>query len=277
MPASRGMSAEDAALRAYYERGMEQERLSDGRGDLEFTRTSEILLRRLPAAPAVVADIGGGPGRYALWLASLEYQVEHRDLMPLHVEQLTAQTAGVARIHTAVGDARDLDLPDASVDAVLLLGPLYHLIDRAERVRALRECARIVRPGGPVFAAAISRWAARIDGMLRERIYLKYPASPDLVTDVDRTGMLPPLHEGAFTAFCHRPGELRDEITEAGLEVADLVSVEGPAFILGDLDARMADPVDRSVVLEVAEAIERVPELAGFGPHLLATGTRPLA
>jgi SAM-dependent methyltransferase len=277
MPPSRGMGAEDAALRAYYERGMEQERLSDGRGDLEFTRTSEIVLRRLPAAPAVVADIGGGPGRYALWLASLEYQVEHRDLMPMHVEQLTAQTAGVAGIHTAVGDARDLDLPDASVDAVLLLGPLYHLVDRVERVRALRECARIVRPGGPVFAAAISRWAARIDGMLRERIYLKHPASPGLISEVDRTGMLPPFHEGGFTAFCHRPGELWDEIAEAGLEVADLVSVEGPAFILGDLDARMADPADRSVVLEVARAIERVPELVGFGPHLLATGTRSLA
>ena len=70
MPQSRGMETDDV-LRAYYERGMERERLSDGRGDLEFTRTTEIVLRRLPAAPAVVADIGGGPGRYALWLASL--------------------------------------------------------------------------------------------------------------------------------------------------------------------------------------------------------------
>ena len=85
MPQSRGMEADAAALRAYYERGMERKRLSDGRGDLEFTRTTEIVLRRLPAAPAIVADIGGGPGQYALWLASLEYQVEHRDLMPLQV------------------------------------------------------------------------------------------------------------------------------------------------------------------------------------------------
>ncbi len=139
------MEADDAALRAYYERGMERERLSDGRGDLEFTRTTEIVLRRLPAAPAVVADIGGGPGRYTLWLASLGYQVEHRDLMP---------------------------------------------------------------------------------------------AALDLIDQIDRTGMLPPLHEGAFTAFCHRPGELREETGEAGLEVTDLVSVEGPAFILADLDAR---------------------------------------
>jgi SAM-dependent methyltransferase len=265
----------DSALRAHYERGMERERLSDGRGDLEFTRTTEIVLRRLPAAPAAVADIGGGPGRYALWLASLGYQVEHRDLMPLHVEQLTADAAGVTGIRTAVGDVRDLDLPDASVDAVLLLGPLYHLTDRAERVAALRECARIVRPGGPVFAAAISRWAVRIDGMLRARLYLTYPAVAGLVDEIDRTGMMPPLGEGEFTAFCHRPEELRDEVEAAGLEVSDLVSVEGPAFVLGDLDARMMDPADRSAVLEVARAIERVPELIGFGPHFMATGIRP--
>jgi hypothetical protein len=62
---------------------------------------------------------------------------------------------------------------------------------------------------------------------------------------------------------------------EGGLEVTDLVSVEGPAFILGDLDARMADPADRAAVLEVARAIERVPELIGFGPHFVATGIRP--
>jgi SAM-dependent methyltransferase len=275
MSQSRGMETYDTALRAHYEQGLERERLSDGRGDLEFTRTTEIVLRRLPAAPAVVADIGGGPGRYALWLAALGYQVEHRDLMALHVEQLRADAAGAPAIRTAVGDARDLDLPDASVDAVLLLGPLYHLTNRAERVDALRECARIVRPGGPVFAAAISRWAVRIDGMLRERLYRAYPAVADLIDDIDRTGLMPPLAEGQFTAFCHRPEELREEFSAAGLEVTDLVSVEGPAFVLGDLDARMADPADRSAALDVARAIERVPELIGFGPHLIATGTRP--
>lgn len=271
------MSMDEAVLRAYYERGMERDRLTDGRGRLEFVRTCEIVLRQLPPPPAVVADIGGGPGRYALWLASLGYEVEHRDLMSLHVEQLGADAADAAgehagRVRSAVGDARDLDLPDGSVDAVLLLGPLYHLLDRADRVRALAEAARIVRPGGPVFAAAITRWAARIDGMLRERLYVAHPQVLGMIDEIDRTGLLPPMQEGGFLAYCHRPEELRAEVTEAGLQVTDLVSVEGPAFILSDLDARMADPADWEVALEVSRAIERVPELLGFGPHLLATG-----
>jgi SAM-dependent methyltransferase len=148
-----------AAMRAYYERGEERDRLAEPRGQLEFERTKEIVLRHLPPPPAVVADIGGGPGRYALWLAELGYQVVHRDLMPTHVEQLRQASGGNPLIDAAVADARELDLADASADAVLLLGPLYHLGRRADRLRALAEAWRVVRPGGPVFVAAISRWA----------------------------------------------------------------------------------------------------------------------
>jgi SAM-dependent methyltransferase len=269
------MNGEEAAVRAYYERGGERDRLSDGRGQLEFVRTTEIVARRLPSAPAVIADIGGGPGRYALWLASLGYQVEHRDLMPLHVGQLEADAAGAAGIRTAVGDARGLDLPDASVDAVLLLGPLYHLGSRAERTAAIREAARILRPGGPLFAVAISRWALRIDGIIGKRTYLAHPVVLDLIDEVERTGDLQPLHASAFTGYTHRPDDLRAELTEAGFEVTDLVCVEGPGLILPDLDARMADPADRAAILDAARSLERVPELIGFGPHLLATAIRP--
>jgi 2-polyprenyl-3-methyl-5-hydroxy-6-metoxy-1,4-benzoquinol methylase len=71
----------EAELRAHYELGEERDRLAAGHGVLEFVRTTEIVLRYLPPAPARVADVGGGPGRYALWLAELGYEVEHRDLI----------------------------------------------------------------------------------------------------------------------------------------------------------------------------------------------------
>jgi SAM-dependent methyltransferase len=272
MPPSNAVDKEEAVVRAYYERGEERERLSDGRGQLEFLRTTEIVGRNLPPRPAVIADIGGGPGRYALWLASLGYQVEHRDLMPLHVNQLRVDAAAVSGIRTAIGDARALDLPDASADAVLLLGPLYHLASSADRSTAIREAARILRPGGVLFAAAISRWATRIDGIIGKQIYLKYPAALD---QAERTGVFPPRHAGAFSACSHRPDDLRAELTAAGLEVTGLVCVEGPAMILPDLDARMEDPADRAVILDAARALESVPDLIGFGPHLLATAILP--
>ena len=272
-----------AAMHAYYELGKEADRLDErGPGLLEFQRTQEIVLRGLPPAPAVVADVGGGPGRYAFWLAALGYHVVHRDLVPLHVEQVTsaaaaaaaAAGAGAVGVESAVGDARDLDLADASVDAVLLLGPLYHL-DRADRVRALREAGRIVRPGGPVFGAAITRWAARLDGVLAHRLYETEPDMEQMVAEVERTGVLQPLFAGSFCGFTHRPDELRAEAQEARLEVTDLVCVEGAAIMLADLTERGADPEAWRIVLDSARALERVPELMGVGPHLIVTARRP--
>jgi len=269
-----------AAMLEYYDRGEEADRLdiSNG-GQLEFERTKEIVLRRLPPPPAVVADIGGGPGRYAMWLARLGYRVVHRDVVPQHVSQLLAAAAAEpdagSAIDSAAGDARSLDLADASVDAVLMLGPLYHLTRRADRVQALREACRVVRPGGPVFGAAISRWAARYDGVLRLRLYEQIPAVLEIVDELERTGVIPPLRRGEFTAYTHRPSQLRSEFGMGGLQDTDVVSVECGAFLLPDLQERMADPVARQVIMDSARAVERVPELMGLGSHLLATGERP--
>jgi SAM-dependent methyltransferase len=259
------------AMQEHYARGLELERLAESTGRLEFERTKEIILRYLPSPPAVVADIGGGPGRYALWLAQLGYQILHRDLMPLHVEQLRQAASGNSRIQTALGDARQLDLASHSADAVLLLGPLYHLAHRKDRLQALAEVRRVVQPGGPVFVAAISRWATRMDGILRLRLYESISGAEAELSAIERTGRLPPLRPGSFCGYLHRPAQLRAELAASGLQVLDLVSVEGPAYLLDDLAARLADDEDRRVVLETARALERVPELLGIGPHLLAT------
>jgi SAM-dependent methyltransferase len=260
------------AMRAYYERGEEEARLADGAaGRLEFERTKEIVLRHLPPPPALVADIGGGPGRYSHWLAGLGYQVAHRDLMPLHVAQLQHARDAGAHIDSAVADARALDLADASVDAVLLLGPLYHLDERRDRVAALAEARRIARPGAPVFAAAINRWAMRLDDVLRRRRYEEFPDLEAMLAPLERTGRITPIYPGSFVGYTHRPDELRAEVRAAGLHLTSLVSVEGPAFLLGDLPERLADPEDRRVVMDTVRALEKVPELLGAGTHLLAT------
>ncbi|GAB3930619.1 hypothetical protein GCM10011575_47750 [Microlunatus endophyticus] len=256
-------------MRAYYEQGKERDRLAGPKGSLEFARTKEIIQRRLPAAPAVVADIGGGPGRYSIWLAELGYTVQHRDLMDLHIRQL--QAIGHPAIHSASGDARDVDLPDASVDAVLLLGPLYHLPERADRIQTLHEARRISRPVSPIFIAAISRWAPRLDGVLQERLYEHNPEFLSLLTDVEHDGTLPPVVPNGFLGYTHRPTDLADEIAEAGLHLDDLVGVEGLPLSAADMQARAGDTTAWNVLLNAARVIERVPELLGVSPHLIAT------
>lgn len=265
------VSDPDAEMKAHYDQGKEQDRLGAPKGTLEFIRTQEIVLRRLPAPPGVVADIGGGPGRYAVWLAELGYEVEHRDVMDLHVEQL--QASGHQLVRTAVGDARSLDLSDSSVDAVLLLGPLYHLRERAERVQTLREARRVTRSGAPIFVAAISRWAARLDGVLQERMYEHFPDVLSLLPESERTGNLPPVVPHGFLGFTHRPQDLVDEIADAGLHLDDLVGVEGLPLSSDEMARRVGDPTAWEVVVDAARAIERVPELLGLSPHMVATAS----
>jgi ubiquinone/menaquinone biosynthesis C-methylase UbiE len=154
----------------HYESSLEEDRLSSGWGALELVRTQEILRRHLPAPPARVLDVGGGTGVHADWLLADGYDVHLLDVTPRHVEQ-ALDALGSRGLSANVGDARRLPFPAGSVDAVLVLGPLYHLQDRADRVRALEEARRVVRPDGVVAAAAISRFASLFDGLVREFIF----------------------------------------------------------------------------------------------------------
>jgi SAM-dependent methyltransferase len=117
---------------AHYERGLESGRLAEGEGLLELERTQSVLGRVLPPAPARILDVGGGPGAYAAWLARGGYEVALVDPVRLHVAQAAARSAEQPEHGLAAqpGDARSLAFPDESVDAVLLLGPLYHLVER---------------------------------------------------------------------------------------------------------------------------------------------------
>jgi SAM-dependent methyltransferase len=251
-------------------------RLDTPIGRVEWERTLEVFERSLPSPPAVVADLAGGPGRHALWLAERGYHVVHRDLVPSHVERVLAEAAARGLdIDAAVGDALDADLDDGSVDAVVFLGPLYHLTSRENRLRALGEARRVLRPSGVLLAGAISRWAARLHGMVANKLYREYGSMAGVVEEVESSGRLTPLEPGDFAGYTHRPDELRDEVAEAGFEVVELISVEGIAFALSDLRQRLDDPVDHGVILDAARATAEVPELLGLGPHLLATARKP--
>jgi ubiquinone/menaquinone biosynthesis C-methylase UbiE len=263
---------------AFYGLGLERDRLAVGTGALERARTQALLERYLPAAPAIVADVGGGPGRYAVWLAERGYRVHLVDPVPLHIEQ--ARTAASERPGTAlasakVGDARALWLADESVDAVLLLGPLYHLRERTDRLRALAEARRVCRPGGVVMAAAISRFASTLDGLRGG--YLEDPAFAAVAAGDLRDGRhRNPTGDPAYftTAYFHRPEDLAVECSAAGLTHEATLPVEGAAWLLADLDARLTDERRRAVLLAALATLETEATLLGVSAHLLAVARR---
>ena len=266
---------------AYYARGSEDARLAeDTRGRLERTRTEELLARWLPPPPAVILDVGGGTGHYALWLAGGGYTVHLIDPVPLHVEHARQRSAQAVHALASVrlGDARRLEVSDGCADAVLLLGPLYHLTQRAERVAALQEARRALRPGGLVLATAISRFASALDGLVQHLFddpVFAAIAPRDLAEGQHRDR----ASDGALgrrayftTAYLHRPEELADELQAAGLDHVATLAIEGPAWLLQDLDAQWQDAGRQSTILSVVRAVEAEPSLLGASSHLLGVG-----
>jgi SAM-dependent methyltransferase len=262
----------DPEIRTYYDRGEEQQRLVAGGQTLELARTLELLRRYLPAPPAAVLDVGGGPGAYAGWLARSGYAVRLVDPVPLHVERARAVAAaqGEYSFSAVLGDARGLDEPDAAYDAVLLMGPLYHLTERAERLIALGEARRVLRSGGRLLAVAISRFASLLDGLRTGDL-----PNPDFARLVERDLLDgqhrnpdPERHPEWFTtAFFHHPDELAEEIATAGLRLEALLGIEGPGWLV---EERWTDREQRRAALEAARAVEQERTLLGLSAHLLA-------
>ena len=263
----------EQGIEAYYNLGLERGRLDVGPGQLEFVRTEHLLARFLPKPPASILDVGGGAGRYAFPLASRGYDVHLIDPIQLHVDQV--RQSGAARVTAIVGDARKLDVPDESTDAVLMLGPLYHLTERADRVNALAEARRVSRPGGVILAAVISRWASTLDGMLYGD--LADPTFADIAANDRRDGQHrnPSTNPNWFTtAYFHDPAEVAGECSDAGLTHEATLAIEGPGWLLSDVTARLAEERGRKVLLDAIDALEAEPSVVGVSAHLMIVARR---
>jgi ubiquinone/menaquinone biosynthesis C-methylase UbiE len=270
----------DPAIADYYGRAPEESRLEQGAFQLEQLRTRELIERHAPPPPAEVLDVGGAAGAYALWLAERGYTVHLLDAVPRLVQEARRRSEAAARglASCRVADARSLPAAGESVSLVLLLGPLYHLVEAADRATALREAARVLRPGGVLVAAGISRWASALDGLAR-----------DLYADERYTRIVEhDLHDGQHrnpteridyftTAYFHRPEELRAEVAHAGFDLRGLYGIEGPAWILPDVTTRLEDHGRRTALLHICRLLESEPSVVGCSAHLLAVGRKPPA
>jgi SAM-dependent methyltransferase len=229
MPAPH-FSLEQQILR-YYESGQEAERLESPFSRWEKVRTLDLLDRFLPRAPALILDVGGAAGVYAFPLAERGYVVDLVDPVPLHVEQAKQRAALYQHVprNIQVGDARAIPCDDGAADAVLFFGPLYHLTDSNERIKAICEARRVLRAGGVLLAVAISRFASALDGigrgLIRDPDFVRI-VEQDLKTGQHRneTGSL----DYFTTAFFHHPDELKMELIEGGFPAPRLCAIEGP-------------------------------------------------
>lgn len=267
-----------ADVRRYYEAFGEREwqRLDNpADGAIEFAVTCDALATHLPATGRVL-DIGGGPGRYALWLAARGYRVVLADLTPTMLDiarEQVRRSSGGTRIEEIVeADACDLSRwADDSFDAVLALGPFYHLPDPADRERAAAELHRVLRSGGVAFVALMPRHAflRRTLSIPDERHRL---ADPAFIRRVMEDGVFINDVPGRFTGgYGVRPAEVSPFFERHGFVTRALLACES---LVPDLQDSLAHMRQENLVayqhtLRVILQCAADPGLLSLSAHLL--------
>ena len=276
------MKAIDKSVTAYYEAGREYNRLRMNIGLIEFERTKEILLENLPKPPAVIYDIGGAYGEYSWWLASLGYEVHLFDLSETNIKlsaELAKEYPNCSLASSEVCDARNVPRADKSADAVLLMGPLYHITDYDERIKALNESRRLLKKGGVLFAAALTPFS-----VLLYNITVYDPdggesclEDPKFLAMVERelkdgchVNPNREVYEGIGSAHLHTAKALREELSEGGFPEAVVHGVMGGAWLAHDIDGLWKNEKSRKALMATVRLIDTNEEIIGLSGHMLA-------
>ena len=278
------MKTIDKAVLAYYEEGSEYNRLRTDIGLIEFARTKEILLENLPSPPAVIYDIGGAYGEYSWWLSYLGYEVHLFDLSETNIKlskELAEEYPGCSLAASEVCDARKVPRADNSADAVLLMGPLYHIIDYCERIRALKECCRLLKPGGVIFSAALTPFSVLLDKLT---VYSpgggSYLENPDFLAMVERElndgCHLNPnkeVYAGLGSSHLHTAKALKAELEAGGFSETVVHGVMGGAWLANNIDELWKNEKSRNVLMTTVRLLDTHEEIIGLSGHLLAVSS----
>ena len=261
----------------FYNNGAEIGRLERGLGVVEFFRTKEIIERYLDGS-MVIYDIGGGIGKYSEWLASLGHKVSLIELAPAAVDY--AKEHMTVPYEALTGDARKINKPDNSADMVILMGPLYHLQNREDRLLTLSEAKRVLKDGGILIAAGISKfssatWALSVYGngvdFIDDEIYMNMIRREMKSGEHIRPKEYPYV---ISNAYFHTIDGLRDEITESGFIVKESTAVEGCSWITPDIAEKWKDTNRRDRLLEIIRITEHEETMMGISPHFIVIASK---
>jgi S-adenosylmethionine-dependent methyltransferase len=258
----------------YYNEQAATEWLRLERHRTEFAVTLRALNELLPAPPATILDIGGGPGRYAIALTQQGYSVTLLDLSQ-HNLALAAQYAAQAGVELAASlHANALNLisiANFAYDAVLLLGPLYHLQRLPDRQRAIREALQKLIPHGLLVAAFITRYAPlRYLAKHQPDVLMTHPQFAD---ELLTTGTVTTTNGFLAHAYFADPFEVQPFMEDAGLQTLQLRSCEGLVSGIED-NVNLLQGAAWERWVDLNYRVGQDPALWGVAEHLLYIGRK---
>ena len=142
-------------IEEFYNAINEDGRLTSKHGSVEYLTTMKYIRESVEGIsdPAIL-EVGAGTGRYSVTLAKEGYRVTAVELVAHNLDILKSKLDGTERITPILGNALDLSfLSDGAFDLTMLLGPMYHLYTKEDKLRALREAVRVTKPGGRILVA----------------------------------------------------------------------------------------------------------------------------
>ena len=142
-------------LENYYNNYDEDGRLLSKHGQVEYITTQKYIHDCIQdISGEKILEIGAGTGRYSIALAREGFDVTAVELVDHNIDQLIQKLDGSETIAVLQGNALDLSVfKDNSFDITLLLGPMYHLYSKEEKLQALSEAVRVTRKGGYILVA----------------------------------------------------------------------------------------------------------------------------
>lgn len=264
----------------FYNAGAEKGRLERGLGKVELYRTKEILKKYITNTNNIIYDIGGGIGIYSSWLAEMKNEVHLLELAPSAVEYAAENQNENNTFIAEVCDARKTNRNDESADIVLLMGPLYHLQNRDDRLQVLSEAKRVLKKNGLLFSVGISKfssttWALSTYG--KDNNILDDDAFNNMIENELSSGIhIRPKEYPYFIAqaYFHTPLGLQREIEEVGFETIEKHAIEGLVWFTPYLSEKWEDTNSRERLLSIVRQTENEEEIMGMSPHFMVVSRK---
>jgi ubiquinone/menaquinone biosynthesis C-methylase UbiE len=258
-------------LENFYNKASEETRLEKGMGIFEFERIKELIELHISRPNSIIVDVGGGTGKYSEWLAKKGHNVHLIEPVLKHIKLAESRAKKLKNpFSIAIGEAKTLPFKNETADLVILHGPLYHLQKREDRIAAIIEAKRVLKPGGIILGFAINATASSVVGLMNGMIHAN--SFFDMCKEELTTGIHNAPKDFPFLladAFYHKPQGLKAEFLEQNLNFINLFAVEGMIWLDNEYFANMLDK-RKSKTLKALQTLTQNDEyLLPFSPHMM--------